>query len=163
MAATEAQKKANKQLIIVIVVLALVLVAIYLYNHFKDKKGSEAPPDDTKLPPGGSTGSTTANDNFPLQKGSKGENVKYLQNAINKFVDKNNLNNSLKLTPDGSFGDKTYTSLVTAIGTSTYWDSPKLSIYPVSAAAFSSILKKAYNTTDIKTISPTLASVSTYS
>lgn len=158
MSETAKDKKGNKQLIIAIVVLVLILVGIYLYNHFKDQKGSEAPPD-VKIPPGGNSGSTTANDNFPLKKGSEGENVKYLQNAINKFVDKNNLNSSLKLTPDGKFGDKTYSSLVSAVGTTTYWDSPKVATYPVSSTAFSSILKKAYNTDNLKVFARALTTV----
>jgi len=58
---------------------------------------------------GGNTSGGTTNTAFPLQKGSKGTNVKALQEVLNsKF--------NAKLTTDGSFGSKTETALKAATG-----------------------------------------------
>lgn len=103
----------RKTLIIIIVALVVVFVALYAYRNKKIAQapapipmGPEPPPTTTPKP--------AANDNFPLVKGSVGDNVKYLQMAINK------INPSANLTTDGNFGDKTYTQLLLTIGASYY-------------------------------------------
>lgn len=51
-------------------------------------------------------------DSFPLNIGSKGSNVEYLQKALNKL--------GAGLSVDGTFGQKTYTAVVTKAG-SKFW------------------------------------------
>lgn len=60
-----------------------------------------------------------ANDNFPLKQGSKGDRVKTLQQALNRINDKR-VSKFTPLVVDGSFGDKTYSAIVTWVGTK-YW------------------------------------------
>lgn len=124
--------------------LALVFIIVVAYNYFKDKVPANGLPD--VLPPNPGNGNTTppaANDLYPLQKGSKGPNVKYLQQAVNRIIKDSGKNLSLIVTEDGSFGDKTYNALVTGVGTTTYWATPKLSTYPVTLTAFTQILQKS--------------------
>lgn len=139
MADTTKNKNSDLILIIVIAVLALTFIGILIYNHFKNK--DEKTTDIELPPPNGNTNTTTttANDNFPLTVGSKGANVKYLQQAMNKII----TNSALKVTEDGIFGQKTYNSLVAGVGTTTYWETTKIPTYPVSQNAFNSILKRA--------------------
>lgn len=137
-------KKQKVILLSIIGFLALVFIIVVAYNYFKDKAPSSGLPD--VLPPNpGNNGSNppVANDSYPLQKGSKGANVKYLQQAINRIIKNSGKNLSLVVTEDGSFGDKTYNALVTGVGTSTYWATPKVGTYPVSLTAFTQILQKS--------------------
>jgi hypothetical protein len=138
MAEASKNKKGNRTLIIVIGFLVLVFIILVIYNHLKDK-----PVDDVYIPPAdpNPNNNTTpaANDSFPLKKGSKGPNVMYLQKAINRIV----TNPALKVAEDGSFGDKTYYSLVSGVGTSTWWSSKPEPIYPVTSSAFTQILQKS--------------------
>ena len=56
------------------------------------------------------------NDEFPLKVGSGGNKVKLLQQALNRINEKTG-NKYAPLVADGSFGEKTYTAIVTWVGT----------------------------------------------
>lgn len=73
-------------------------------------------------------------DSFPLKNGSSGDNVSYLQRALNNL--------GAKLKVDGSFGNNTYNAVLTKAGTK---------FYPVTADSFAQILKKA-NTEAVKKV-----------
>lgn len=139
MSETPAKKGMSRRTIIIIVVVLVLLAsagAVY-YFFFSDaaktkklkkdaKKKLETPaqqeqPKNTPAPAG---------DAFPLVKGSKGENVLYLQRALNRIIPVG----YDKLTEDGSLGDKTYTAVVRWIGTA---------FYPVSQANWTTILNKS--------------------
>lgn len=120
----------RKTLIIIIVSLVIVLVALYIYKRSKNKPAAEAPAGDSHDHSGSTATVPAANDKFPLKVGSNGENVKYLQRAINRIAPPANL------VVDGDFGNKTYTAIILYIGTS---------YYPVSQAQWTYILNKSNN------------------
>lgn len=124
----------NKKQIIIIVV-ALVLIAGIVWFYFKKAKPiiSDTQLNNTINTTPGETNTTLAvvpNDNFPLVKGSEGENVVYLQQALKK------LNPNLGITSDGIFGPQTYNAVLLTVGTS---------YYPVTQANFTKILTLANN------------------
>jgi len=79
----------NKKVIIIVVVCILLIAATVggLYLFKKPTTGTDT------TAPGGTTGSTgttgTATDSFPLQMGSKGNNVKLLQAKMNQWMTDN--------------------------------------------------------------------------
>ena len=117
----------RKALIAIIVTLVVIFIALYLYKRRKSQPVKEvsANPPATTTPSG-----PVANDNFPLVKGSAGENVRYLQWAINRIAPGANL------LEDGKFGDKTYSALLVNIGAS---------YYPITQAKWTTILNRANN------------------
>ncbi len=70
------------------------------------------------------------NDNFPLNLGSRGDNVKRLQMALNRI----RANNNLEI--DGVFGPVTKNALLLSVATS-------LSALPMSENVFNTIIYKA--------------------
>lgn len=88
-----------------------ILVGVFLiYKQFRKPKTSAIAPPPPPFSPvgsgtstGGSTGSSRANDNFPLKRGSKGENVRKLQQSMLK-IDPNILP---RFGADGDFGGET--------------------------------------------------------
>lgn len=143
----------NKKVKIAIIVLVIILLALVVYNYYKKRKAVVEAPANTNN--GGTTGNTTGtttnvtvkNDNFPLQRGSFGPNVKYLQQAINR------LSPSANLTEDGDFGPSTYTQFLLTIGTMVNIDGVVYSAYPVTQKVFTEILQEA-NTARV--VNPTL-------
>lgn len=123
----------NQKTIIAIVAIALVAGIIW-YVFFRTKPATTA--SSPAINPPAAINSTlaasaapAANDTLPLTKGSKGENVTYVQQAINKI-------HPGAVTVDGDFGAGTYMALITYVGTS---------FYPVTSTKFSELLQKANN------------------
>ncbi len=144
-------KQQQTNLIIAIVVLALILLGIMTYNYYKNKNtsGDQNPP---PIPdPGkGNTSPPAGNDNFPLQIGSVGPNVKYLQGALNRIATTLNKEN-LKVTEDGIFGQKTKDAIYLLVGTNvtafvstpTGYVPTTYITYPMPITAFNEILRRS--------------------
>ncbi|MDF2449404.1 MAG: hypothetical protein K0R26_1908 [Bacteroidota bacterium] len=86
-----------------------------------------------------------ANDTLPLKVGSRGENVKTLQIALNKINEKAG-NKILPLVVDNSFGEKTKSMLLALMGTA---------YYPVTETGFTTIIQNS-------TFVPVLTSAPTF-
>ena len=111
--------------------IGIILGYIVYFLFFKKKKALDTEIDTTITPGTNTTPIVTApaaNDSFPLQIGSKGSNVKYLQNALNK------INPTYTIPADGAFGTQTKSFLLVTMGTA---------YYPVTSTLFSKILQKA--------------------
>lgn len=114
---TPDQKKKRRTIIIVVIILFLltasVITGYILMNRAKKKelKGDKKTPDKKDPEPEKQLG-----DAFPLQKGSKGPNVLYLQRALNRMVPVG----YNKLVEDSDFGPLTYTAVITWAGTKYY-------------------------------------------
>lgn len=118
------------KIILVVVFIFIVFGVIYFLRKRKQKfqeQNFEALPPISNTPTAASTTNLEANDSFPLKKGSKGNNVVYLQNALNKF-------SSSKITADGVFGEQTYNKILTTVNASSY---------PVTVEIFTKILQTA--------------------
>jgi hypothetical protein len=119
-----------KYLIISLVVLIVVVVIIIIR-----KRKANAPVDgvtnitqnNTQEVKNGTNNSVP--DTFPLQPGATGDNVKYLQRALNKIGTQN------QITVDGVLGSQTVSKIYLTVGTAY-----KL---PLSQTKFNEILKKA--------------------
>lgn len=126
--------KPNKNKIIIIIVAVLLIAVIIYFLFFKKPKVVDTTILNPNLNPNPNPKPTNTtpveNDNFPLMVGSKGNNVKYLQNALNK------INPTYTIKADGSFGTQTKSFLLVTMGTS---------YYPVTTTLFTEILKKANN------------------
>lgn len=112
----------NKKFIAIAIVV-LIIVGLVYYNRNKLFKKSEKPnPDANKLPLNNGFNVQVpdlSNDNFPLNKGSKGQRVKNLQLALNKLNEKQGSKND-PLVPDGIFGEKTTNLLMLVAGIGYY-------------------------------------------
>ena len=120
----------KRTFIIITVVLVLAAIAAILWQTGVFAKVSNKITDNGAS--GGSSGSTSSsgtsarNDNFPLKKGSYGENVKTLQTALNKFIknytklgkEKFKYNGTVvtALVVDGDFGVRTNAAMLWALG-----------------------------------------------
>lgn len=140
--------KSNKQteniLIGSIIILIISLLTFFGFKKIKENKTDQTQPGTPESEPITTPSTTvTTNDDFPLKKGSRGENVKYLQRAINKIIKNSGKNQSLLLPETDFFGDKTYTALVTGVGTTTWWDAKPLPVYPVTLDVFNSLIKRS--------------------
>lgn len=131
------KKKRKKVIVIILIVIALLiitLVTIKIVKKVKEKKALNENADHQKKNFDNTQGehpdtkTVTGNDNFPLEEGSEGKNVLYLQRALNKLTTYD------KITEDGKFGHKTYLSVITGPGTN---------YYPVTVDKFTEILQKA--------------------
>ena len=109
---------------ILIIVVAVLLIATVLYFVFRKPKVQTQDPLINPNPnPSNTTPTNTTppiNDTFPLRVGSKGENVKRLQIALNKI----NPNN--KLSYDSNFGNQTRIAIITSLATSLYSLGPEI-------------------------------------
>ena len=105
--------------------MAVILIAVILYFVFRKPKQAITTESLTGPMPGSSTsgvaGSTQpALPEFPLQKGSKGDNVRRLQQALNR------LSPQSPITVDGAFGNETATKIITTLATTKYSYGPKV-------------------------------------
>jgi uncharacterized alpha/beta hydrolase family protein len=89
-----------KKAIIIIVILAILATIIFFVVR-KVKQNKE----------GDSSASNIRSDNFPLQKGSTGIRVKFLQKILNQLDPINN-----NLVEDGIFGTHTEATLYDTLG-----------------------------------------------
>lgn len=135
----------NKKLYITIGILLFILAVIIIYKKVKSKKAlspssepSATTPTSTSTSASNSTttGGTKllGNDHFPLQIGSQGQRVKYIQWAVNTYAHKKAIN-ILPLKEDGVFGDLTYKGLLLTFGT---YAKP-----PIDIQTYTDILNKA--------------------
>lgn len=116
---------------ILIIVLALVIAAAAYWFLKKPSLASQTANNSAPMPESGNgIPRVIANDNFPLQLGSAGQNVRYLQNALNKIRPLN------KLVLDGVLGANTRQALLITVDT-------KRSALPMSQVNFNSILAQA--------------------
>jgi peptidoglycan hydrolase-like protein with peptidoglycan-binding domain len=127
-----------KKSLIITIIVGVLLTALLVWMYFRDKKAPEQatlPP--VTPPPAGNTtpqvdqGAFTqaANDDFPLQIGSKGDRVKSLQSKLNQIKPAG----YQPLTVDGNFGQGTYNAVITWAGTT---------LYPVTPANYITIFNK---------------------
>ena len=113
--------------LIVVVIVAIAVFVYYKYFMFPEIPTETKEYEIKKINDAVTTNNTTALQPFPLKIGSKGEQVKAVQSAINKIYP------NAKLTVDGSFGQKTYEALITFVGTM---------YYPVTTNNYIALLKK---------------------
>lgn len=117
----------TKTKILIVVVILVVAFAVYYFFFKKD--------DTTTAPIIGAGGAITpadaakevSNDNFPINQGMRGPNIRRLQTALNWIDPKNNL------TVDGIFGSRTYTALKTTVDV-------QLSRLPMDEKSFNTII-----------------------
>jgi hypothetical protein len=114
----------QKKIIIAVLVIALAVIMYFVFFRKPAKKVdavfSEPKPDGRVI--------ILDNNNFPLNVGSRGENVKSLQTALN-FIEPAN-----KLTLDGVFGPQTRIKLLRTVHSS-------LAVLPMSKSNLNSIIK----------------------
>jgi hypothetical protein len=134
----------NKKIVIILVIVALIIAAYYFFakdfiSGLLNKQSAIEPAINggfniAPAPP-------VVNDNFPLGIGSRGPNVKYLQQALNTINEKFPNNNKYDaLVTDGEFGQKTQTALLLLIGTSVFDQNQK-----ITQTKFTQILQRANN------------------
>ena len=96
----------NKTLRYSLIGASVAAVALVGYRFFKRQKlMKELGLKETKPSTGGGSSSSGSKDEFPLKVGSRGPNVKKLQEYLNK-------NSSAGLATDGIFGSKTLAAWV---------------------------------------------------
>lgn len=117
----------KKKIIIIAVILVLVIAAVYYYYTRKPKTEEEILT--PVITPGPNNNLLVSNDTFPLKIGSKGENVTYLQKALNKL--------GATIEVDGNFGQQTYSAILLKVNATSY---------PVTLDVFNTIMKKSNNT-----------------
>lgn len=134
----------NKKIVIILVIVALIIAAYYFFakdfiSGLLNKQ--------TGIEPAINSGFNIApappvvNDNFPLGIGSRGANVKYLQQALNTINEKFPNNNRYDaLVADGEYGQKTQNALLLLIGTSVFDKDQK-----ITQSKFTQILQRANN------------------
>lgn len=106
----------------ILIGLPIVVGVILIIRQFTKPKAPKIPENTGVIEPiitggggSGSSGSSSRNDNFPLKKGSYGNNVRRLQTALLK------LNSSAlpKYGVDGDFGNETEAALMMQTGKTT--------------------------------------------
>jgi hypothetical protein len=139
------KQKRNKRFIYIgLGIVALVItffVGRKIYRRWKEKKALEeaakkelAANAFNNLKPGDPGMNTPeVDDSFPLVIGSKGDNVRYLQQALNRLGPKFGM---APLSEDGNFGKKTYDAVITWVNTKSY---------PVSQVIWTDILKRSFS------------------
>lgn len=120
----------NRTKIIIIILALLITIAAYIVLRKPKVTGQNPVSQPLADNSGNGVPRTTSNDSFPLQLGSSGPNVKYLQNALNKIRPLN------KLVVDGILGANTRQALLVSVDT-------KRSALPMSLSNFNSILAQA--------------------
>lgn len=115
----------SKALKISLIVLLIAVIVYVLYRLF-GKKQVQAQENNTITAPAYAT-EAGKDDSFPLQLGSRGPNVEYLQRALNTIRPEN------KLTIDGVLGNNTRQALLVTVSTN-------LSFLPLTKDRFNKIL-----------------------
>jgi peptidoglycan hydrolase-like protein with peptidoglycan-binding domain len=108
----------SKRKKIIIGIVAFLIIAAILYFAFKPVKSE--PIETTPLPDVKPTPPVNL-DAFPLKVGSKGSNVKRLQNALNRIGGPTG-----KIAEDGDFGNQTRLKILTTLSTSSYSAGPSI-------------------------------------
>ena len=131
----------NKKMIGLGLIILILVVLIYInrdkpdVTNLKDKiiKPKPAPaPTNTDTTPktdkdfNVQEAAPVYNDSFPLKLHSKGDRVKTLQQALNRIREKGLSHSYTPLVVDGDLGEKTYTAIITWVGTK-YWGTDGLS------------------------------------
>lgn len=118
---------------IIIIVVAIILISIILYYVFRKKNTGEFTSIQPNLTPGTPTPvPAPVMSEFPLKEGSRGENVKRMQYALNRISGKDPIN------VDGVFGSQTRTKILTTLATSQYSFGPT-----ISSKQLTEIIKKS--------------------
>jgi hypothetical protein len=120
------------------IIAALVLIIIYIVWRARKKNTPVEQIVEEKTKSTTATTNTGLNmesstDAFPLKVGSKGENVKRLQIALNR------INSANKITEDGSFGEQTRVKLMATVATTMYGSLAGLTI---SESQLNAIIQK---------------------
>lgn len=113
------------KILLIAVIVIILLVAAYFW--FTKPKSTELPSSITGSTPE-PLPSAFSNEQFPLNLGMQGENVRRLQVALNWIKPVN------KIDEDGKFGAQTRGKLLTSVSTS-------LSVLPVTESNFNAIIK----------------------
>lgn len=119
----------SKRTKIIVLILALVTVALVLYFVFRKPKSL---PDVVTPPADAAPAQPVANDSFPFDFGTRGDNVRRMQMALNRIKP------SEKITEDGIFGTATRSKLLTSVST-------QLSKLPMSRAQWLQIIQLGNN------------------
>jgi len=120
----------SKKTKILVIVLALVVVALVFYFLFRKQKPSL--PVITEAPGATPPATFVKTDTFPFDLGSRGDNVRRLQVALNRIKPQP------KITEDGVFGSETRAKLLTSVST-------QLSQLPMSSYQLTEIIKMGNN------------------
>ena len=120
--------KLNKTKVIILI-LCVIALGVVLYFIFRKKPQLPA----EQLPPGapGNAPAQPATDHFPLEEGSRGDNVKYLQRALNNI----NPSRGEVLKIDGVFGPATKIKLLSSVEAA-------LAVLPMPQSNFNTIIKR---------------------
>lgn len=116
----------SKKTKILVIVLAFVVVALVFYFLFRKPKA--ALPEITNTPGTSPAPVLVKTDTFPFDVGSRGDNVRRMQVALNRIKPQP------KITEDGVFGPETRAKLLTSVST-------QLSQLPISSAQLTEIIK----------------------
>jgi len=119
----------TKKTKIILVVVAILLVAVISYFIFRKKASANTV---ATIPAADTSNKPITNDNFPLNVGSQGENVKRLQMALNRIKPTD------KLIEDGVFASKTRVKLLLTLPVT-------LSKLPMDEVQLNAIIKQANN------------------
>lgn len=120
----------SKQNKIIVIVLALVIVGLALYFLFRKPKAALSAI--TEAPGATPAAALVKNDDSPFDFGSRGDNVRRLQMALNR------IKAQPRITEDGVFGAETRAKLLTSVST-------QLSQMPISSAQLTEIIKLGNN------------------
>mgnify|MGYP001027931261 CR=1 FL=1 len=117
----------------IIGIIAFLIIALILWFAFKPAKSKTEDaaiiPDVTPTPP-------VNLDAFPLKVGSKGNNVRRLQMALNRIGGGTN-----KIAEDGVFGNQTRLKVLTTLATSSYNAGPE-----ITESQLNELIKRSNNT-----------------
>lgn len=118
----------NKNLKIALIIVATAIVIYFAYRYFFKKEETAVLDTDGKITKADAGKENATDQNFPLDKGMIGPNIRRLQTALNFIKPTNNLQ------VDGNFGSKTYAAFVTTLPT-------YLTALPIDEQKFNDIIK----------------------
>lgn len=103
-------------------IILFIAIAVTLWLIFRNKNNTNSLPITTPSNNAntGSNAPAPDSDAFPIKKGSRGDNVRRLQVALN-FIDPSD-----SITEDGVWGTKTNNKVLTTLATTEYGDGPSL-------------------------------------
>lgn len=142
-----AKKKKISLFVILIIIIALIITTLIIVKVVKEARNKKKIEEGERGSQDTGTKDTTG---FPLQIGSKGENVETLQSNLNTIAKNEFPGKYSSLSVDGDFGSKTKTLLQSVIGTS---------YYPVSKDTFDKIANRATGTTGTTTTTTTTTTI----